>query len=245
VLVLAFDTTGEQGGAGIYRDHRCLVSETNPGPARHYSVTLFEMVDRLLGEARLALRDIELFAVANGPGSFTGIRVGVAAAQGWASALHRPVKGISMLEALVDAARLQSEWAIPILDARRGEFYLALYRRASEHAGFALEGEGLLLEPQALATFLAEFAGRGPAQAAATGVVREHDRASQALKGVLPASFCWQGVAGSLVEAIARLALRACREGRLQSPAELDACYIRRSDAEIFFPGLQVQKKKA
>lgn len=250
VLVLAFDTTSEQGGAAIYRDRRCLARLANLGPANAYSVTLFEMVERLLGETKLTFGDLELFAVAKGPGSFTGIRVGIAAAQGWACAFGRPVKGVSVLEALIEAARPRTEWAVPILDARRGEFYLGLYRRRpklddfepqtakgtqdTEPAGAkCAKSEGWVLGPEALRSQLEEFAGgrRSPV----TCVVREHDRAAAALREVLPASFQWQSVPGLLVDAIVRLALRACRQGRLESPAELDACYIRRTDAELFF----------
>jgi tRNA threonylcarbamoyl adenosine modification protein YeaZ len=250
VLVLAFDTTSEQGGAAIYRDQQCLASLANSGPANAYSVTLFEMVERLLGETQLTFRDLELFAVAKGPGSFTGIRVGLAAAQGWASAFRRPVKGVSTLEALVEAAAPPTEWAVPILDARRGEFYLGLYRRRPGRDGFepesagesqgsegtsaqSAESEGWVLGPEVLRLQLEEFAAirRRPA----TCVVREHDPAAAALRQVLPASFQWQSTPEFLVGAIARLALRAGREGRLESPAELDACYVRRTDAELFF----------
>ncbi len=250
MLVLAFDTTSEQGGAAIYRDQQCLASLANSGPANAYSVTLFEMVERLLGETQLTFGDLELFAVAKGPGSFTGIRVGIAAAQGWASAFRRPVKGVSILEALVEAAAPRTEWAVPILDARRGEFYLGLYRWRPGHDGFepesaddtqgtegpsakSAQSEGWVLGPEALRLQLEEFAAAG--RRPATCVVREHDPAAAALRQALPACFQWQSTPGFLVGAIARLALRASRQGRLESPAELDACYVRRTDAELFF----------
>ncbi|HUU15368.1 MAG TPA: tRNA (adenosine(37)-N6)-threonylcarbamoyltransferase complex dimerization subunit type 1 TsaB [Terriglobia bacterium] len=237
MLVLAFDTTSEFGGAGIFRDAECLASLANEGPANVYSVSLFEMVERLFGQARdsgpkLSLRDVELFAVANGPGSFTGIRVGLAAAQAWAKAFERPARGVSVLEAMVDEGDPETDWAVPILDARRGEFYLSLYRRA-EQAGvarFVAEGEGLVLKPEALATFLAENL---PSGAAVTCLVRAGDRSPLELANTLLKSTRCRKISGTLVAAIARLALRAQGEGEPPSPAELDACYIRRSDAEL------------
>ncbi len=244
MLVLALDTTSEQGGAGIYRDQQCLASVENPGPANLYSVTLFQMVERLLGEARVSLGDIELFAVANGPGSFTGIRVGVAATQGWASALNRPVKGISVLEAMVEAAQPETAWAVPILDARRGEFFVGLFRRSPPQAFYQPEGEGLVLRPDALQSFLEELARSAPGWVV-TCVVRQSDRSSEAWRERLPVSFHWQSVPGPLTAAVARLALRAAQEGRLESPAELDACYIRRSDAELLGPRAAEQHEKA
>src|SRR5579875_627579 len=75
MLILAFDTTSEWGGAGIFRDKECLGSAAHNGPA-NYSVSLFQEVERLLKESGRNLEQIDLFAAAKGPGSFTGIRVG-------------------------------------------------------------------------------------------------------------------------------------------------------------------------
>ena len=243
MLILAFDTTSQRGGAGIYRDGECLAAVANDAPANLYSVTLFEMVDRLQAEvrARLAapsfsLRDIDLFAVANGPGSFTGIRVGVAAAQAWAVAFDRPVCGVSVLEAMVAQAQPQAGYVLPILDARRGEFYLGMFRRAVAEGDGTFEpvGDGRVLKPEAIGPFLAE---RLPAGASAAFLAREHDAAALALRELLPQELLWQQVPGTLVPGIARLALEAPRTGRLKSPAELDAYYIRRSDAELNWRG--------
>ncbi len=240
MLILAFDTTSEHGGVAIYRDAACLADVPNDAPANNFSVTLFSMSERALADARaqhampwLSLRDIEIFAVATGPGSFTGIRVGVAAAQGWAKALNRPVKGISALEAIVEEARPESEWAIPILDALRGEFFLGVFRRAKSHATFEATGEGMILKPNVLQTFLEDRPfGARPGESI-TCLIRESDRPARALRENFPGSFRWQSVSAHLLGAMARLALRASRDGKLESPAQLDACYIRRPDAEI------------
>jgi tRNA threonylcarbamoyladenosine biosynthesis protein TsaB len=238
MLVLAFDTTGEHGGAGIFRDEQCLALTENIGRA-NYSVLLFEMVEQLLAETRMALSAMELIAMANGPGSFTGIRVGVAAAQGWATAFGRPVCGVSVLAAMATQATPESEWVASILDARRGEFYTALFRRtAGQHgnidAVFEPQGEGWVSQPALLAQSLAD---RCPPGADLTCVTREHDRPAQEVRALFPASVRWRTIPGTLVPAIARIALEAHARGRLQSPAELDACYIRRTDAELKLQG--------
>ena len=237
MLILAFDTTSEFGGAGIFRDAECLASLANEGPANAYAVSLFETVDRLFDQARdsgrrLSLRDVELFAVANGPGSFTGIRVGLAAAQAWAKAFERPARGVSVLEAMADEGGPETGWAAPILDARRGEFYLGLYRRVGQAgvARFVAEGEGRVVKPDALAAFLAENL---PSGAAVTCLIRAGDRSALELTNTLLKSTRCRQISGTLVAAIARLALRAQGEGKPPSPAELDACYIRRCDAEL------------
>jgi tRNA threonylcarbamoyladenosine biosynthesis protein TsaB len=255
MLILAFDTTSEVGGVSIFRDHECLARVANDGPANRYSVSLFSMVDQAIEEAEArhgvcvrGLEDMGLIAVASGPGSFTGIRVGLAAAQGWAKAFGLSVRGVSVLEALVEAAQVQTEWATPILDARRGEFFAGLFRRAlgvpqGQDGGpvraqaqpqeqgqpcFVPAAEGWLLKRAELGPFLRS---RLPAGVGTTCVIRGHDRAALALREELPGELQWQVVTGMLVEQVARLGLRD--HGKPQRAGDLDAYYIRRPDAEL------------
>ena len=72
-----------------------------------------------------------------------------------------------------------------------------------------------------------------PADTGVTCLVREHDRAALALREILPESYHWQSLAGTLLDAIARLGLEAHGKGMAQKPADLHACYIRRPDAEL------------
>jgi len=257
MLILALDTTSEAGGVGIFRDEECLAHVANDGPANRYSVSLFSMADQAIEEAKArhgvpkrGLADMGLIAVATGPGSFTGIRVGLAGAQGWAKAFDLPVRGVSVLEALVAAAHLGGEWAVPILDARRGEFFVGLLRRvvgvpqAPDVCPGQLQGpprqenqpfyvpadEGWVLRPAELASFLTR---RLPGGAGATCVARGHDQAALALREDLFRSFQWQVVTGTLVEHVARLALRDYQAAKPLAAGDLDAYYIRRPDAEL------------
>jgi tRNA threonylcarbamoyladenosine biosynthesis protein TsaB len=246
MLILAFDTTSEVGGVGIFRDDECLACVANEGPANRYSISLFYMVGQAIEEAEAqhgvparGLADMGLIAVATGPGSFTGIRVGLAAAQGWAKAFGLPVRGVSVLEALVEAARIRTDWATPILDARRGEFFVGLFRRQSEgdtayQPSYVPAAEGWLLRPAELGPFLTR---RLPEGAGVTCVVRGHDRAALALRENLSSSFQWQAVTGTLVEPVARLGFRDFQTGKPQAASDLDAYYIRRSDAEMNWKG--------
>jgi len=249
MLILSFDTTSEYGGVGIYRDTECLAVMANAG-GTNYSISLFDLVDHLLAEVRLRLGSIDLFAVANGPGSFTGIRVGLAAAQGWAKALGRPARGVSVLEAMVEAAAADTEIAVPVLDARRGEFYLCPFRRSDGwdqengehllHRGISLRysaaAEGLAMKPDQMELCLRQLAGNGRSGDTAISmccVIRAQDRAAQSLRSALSGTFDWKVVPGILTGAIAGLALRAHREDKPESPNSLDAYYVRRSDAEL------------
>ncbi|HEV2424774.1 MAG TPA: tRNA (adenosine(37)-N6)-threonylcarbamoyltransferase complex dimerization subunit type 1 TsaB [Terriglobia bacterium] len=241
MIILSFDTTSASGGAALSRDGVTL-GELEAGGSANYSVELFEITHRLLAAASLRLADVELFAVATGPGSFTGIRVGLAAAQGWAHALGRPVRGVSVFEAMLARADPSADVAVPLLDARRGEFYLGVFReRAQASAGpagatrWTQQGDGLVLDPPriaAVADGLRSESGRGPAF-----VFRAHDNAARDLCQRLDAARGLSaqkiGVPGFLAGAIARVAWQAAGEGRLQRPEELDAYYIRRSDAEL------------
>jgi len=240
MLILAFDTTSPDGGAALHREALSLGEVRAPGKV-NYSVALFEMVERLLSGSGLRLAEVELFAAATGPGSFTGIRVGLAAAQGWARAFGRPVRGVSVLEAMVEAAQPPGAAAVPLLDARRGEFYLGVYRRTpgaapgSAAGTFSLSGEGLVRSPAGIDAVAAELTREQ--DAGVTFIAREQDHAAHELARQLPAACAWSTVPDFQGGAIARVAWRAAREGRLQQPRELDAWYIRRSDAELNWQG--------
>jgi len=242
MLILGFDTTSPEGGVALSRDGESLGDVHADGKA-NYSVALFEMTDRLLESARRRVEDVDLFAAASGPGSFTGIRVGLAAAQGWAKAFGRPVRGVSVLEAMVEAARSQAGVALPLLDARRGEFYGGLFRRGStqEEKGtrfldeFALDGDGFAANAARIASLVTELIEAG--NSAVDIIARERDQAALELAPKLPACVKRTIVPGFLAGAIANVAFRAAREGQLQKPEELDALYIRRSDAEMNWRG--------
>jgi tRNA threonylcarbamoyladenosine biosynthesis protein TsaB len=233
MLILAFDTTNEHGGAGLFRDSQGLAISPHEGPP-DYSVTLFQEVSAVLEKASVQFGDIDLFAAANGPGSFTGIRVGIAAAQGWASTFNRPMRGVSVLEAMVDEGHPDTQNAAAIMDARRGEFYCAVFRlvRASSPTSgpvFKPETDGFVLKSQDVAAFLQPHG----APNSLTCIVRENDEAARALVGDLASSHQLQLVKGTLVPAIARVALRSYEEKRPPSLNELYPYYIRRPDAEI------------
>jgi tRNA threonylcarbamoyl adenosine modification protein YeaZ len=233
MLILAIDTTGDHGGAAIFRGEECLARADNAGRT-DYAVVLFQLVEKLLDQTRTRLSDMEVFAVASGPGSFTGIRVGVAAAQGWSQAFGRPVCGVSILRAMAQQAQCGADWVVPVLDARRGEFYVSLLQRSPSGADSEYtsgdNGAGWVLKPGQLAEMLERRISAGQT---VTCVVREHEPTAAMLQASLPGNFRRQILSGSLLAAIAGIALVAHADGKLQSPAELNALYIRRPDAEF------------
>ena len=113
MLILAFDTATDTATSALVGDGEVL------GERRSTAGRILAAADELLSEAGLSPRDISALAVGTGPGSFTGIRIGLAAARGLALALGVPVAGVSTLEALAAGA----PGAVPVVDARRKEVF--------------------------------------------------------------------------------------------------------------------------
>ncbi len=127
-LLLAVDTTGERCSACVYdaRSSRVLAL-AEPEIGKGHAERLMGVVDDVLATAGISYDDLERLAVAVGPGSFTGIRVGVSAVRGLALALGRPAVGVDVLEALAHPHLNAGSAVLAIQDARRGELYAALY----------------------------------------------------------------------------------------------------------------------
>src|SRR3954468_19195763 len=118
MLILAFDTATDVATSALVADGEVLGERTSR------AVTLLEDVDALLRQAGARTRDVEALAVGIGPGSFTGVRIGLAAARGLALALDLPVAGVSTLAALAAGAG----GAVPVIDARRREVFALVDR---------------------------------------------------------------------------------------------------------------------
>ena len=147
MIVLAIETAGPRGGVALLRDEgapRELVLEA----ARSVGAELAPSIKRLLREAGLGARTPDLVAVDVGPGSYTGLRIGIAAAKGLAFAWRCPLLGVSATDALAAAAGPEAERAVVALDASRGEVWAARYAR--REGALALEGEPGLCDPAAL-----------------------------------------------------------------------------------------------
>jgi tRNA threonylcarbamoyladenosine biosynthesis protein TsaB len=114
MLILAFDTATDVATSALVSDGEVL------GERSSTAVTLLEDVDALLRQSGAHTRDVQGLAVGIGPGSFTGIRIGLATARGLALALGTPAAGVSTLDALAAGA----PGAVPVIDARRGEVFL-------------------------------------------------------------------------------------------------------------------------
>ncbi|HDQ92783.1 MAG TPA: tRNA (adenosine(37)-N6)-threonylcarbamoyltransferase complex dimerization subunit type 1 TsaB [Synergistetes bacterium] len=126
-IVLAVDTTTPAGGVALLRGKR-LLAEINQDSADTFSERLLPSIQFVLRANRLKIQDVEGFAVAVGPGSFTGIRIGLSTVKSFAYASGRPVAAVSTLAALAHKLRHPSRRLIcPLLDAKKNEIYGALF----------------------------------------------------------------------------------------------------------------------
>jgi tRNA threonylcarbamoyladenosine biosynthesis protein TsaB len=129
VTILAIDTTNEHGSIAITEDER-VIEEVSLPPGDGFGHILFGEIENLLLRNGLRLADMDAFASASGPGTFTGVRVGLTAVKGLAEALSRKVVVVSNLKTMAYFGT--RELRAPMLDARRGDVYGAVYNAELE-----------------------------------------------------------------------------------------------------------------
>lgn len=209
-VTLAVDTTAEFGSIALADDNDIREEVLIHAP-QGFSQVLFGEIEALLKRRRVPLMEIDLFAGASGPGSFTGVRVGLSAIKGMAEVCGKRVVAVSNLEALAEFG--ESDARATIIDARRGEVYAALY-----------DGAGNQIVPEAALPF-ERFQ-----QILANRQVEWISQGFEPLSG-------YGGITAprAIAGAIARIAIRRANNGLAQDPATIEANYVRRSDAELLW----------
>jgi tRNA threonylcarbamoyladenosine biosynthesis protein TsaB len=218
--ILAVDTTSLAGSVALLEDDalRGLVGfSTVPGHAER----LLPTVDSMLAGLSLSLSDLDAFAVAVGPGSFTGLRIGISTVEGLSYSTGRPVVGVSSLEATAHRYRYRPGWIAAFLDARRSEVFGALFRSDGKHIEAAMDP--VCEAPERFLTRLPEE----PVLIAGSGlpIYREHISKFKELQPAEPGFF--------LAEEVARIGRRRHENGEMAPLGKLEAVYIRPSDAEM------------
>ena len=127
MLILAFESSAKAASVALVEDGR-LISQYSQCSGLTHSRTLLPMAEDMLKNAELTLRDVDLIAVAHGPGSFTGIRIGVSTVKGLAWAADKPCVGVSTLEAMAWHGLAAGGLVCPVMDARRSQVYNALFK---------------------------------------------------------------------------------------------------------------------
>jgi len=221
MLLLAVDTSGKNGSLALARltpgqsDSEISVLAVVPLAGGAFSAQLVPQIAALLKKHGYSKSDLGAFAVASGPGSFTGLRVGLAAVKALAEALQKPIVAISLLEAVACSGAARGR-VLAALDAGRGDVYAGDYELDPQ---VLMHSERLLNREE----FLADA--RGKAVVTPDAALAETVRAA----GILVELIDYPNAG-----AIARLGWERLQRGQTVRPEELEANYLRHSDAEIF-----------
>jgi tRNA threonylcarbamoyladenosine biosynthesis protein TsaB len=233
MLILALDTSTRAGSVALLRDSQVL-AEISAREDTPYSTRLFRDLKLLQSRAQFRMNQVDVFAVAAGPGSFTGLRVGLTAVKGWAEFYGKPIAAISGLEAIAAQASAphdgSREMISPFLDARRGHVFGSTYRRGPSQQGvLQLVGEEAILSIEEFLTQVKQncLAGQFVLVSATPEVIP-----LELVESIVPGALIEQ-VSASLAPTIGRLGFDRANRGELVDALGLDANYIRRSDAEV------------
>jgi len=218
VLILSLDTTTRGGSVAIARDG-VVVYLRGGDPLRTHAERLPRDLMTACELAGVSIGDIDLFAVAAGPGSFTGMRIGIATMQGLAMARNRRIVPVSALEALAAASPAGPARIAPWIDAQRGEVFAQVYENGSAISPAQHGPPVQVLEHHAGLLEAAEFVG--------DGALRYREQ-------ILVARGADTRIASEVPHLAGAIALIAAREpGRAVLPHAVVPIYIRRPDAEI------------
>ncbi|MCA1555969.1 MAG: tRNA (adenosine(37)-N6)-threonylcarbamoyltransferase complex dimerization subunit type 1 TsaB, partial [Acidobacteria bacterium] len=245
-LILSLDTATEVSSVAIVQG-ACVLSSTRGLVQKENSARVLQDIDKALSMSGVKLGDIELFAVATGPGSFTGLRSGLATIKAFASTLNRPVIGVPTLHAIASACGTQPHRVLASLPAGRGEVFAQLLSFDGANAVQELSAPfhvspGTLLEKAASWGGDLKWAGAGAH--ANIGAIIEFassqgiiwcDEVSDAngLTAERKAGWTLAQPCESYAEQIAALGLYYYRQGSAIVAGDLHALYVRMSDAEL------------
>ncbi len=225
--VLAVETSTLTGATALVEGDT-VVAECRLGLAVTHSERLLPAVDHVLRAAGVALGDLDALAVAVGPGSFTGLRIGVATMKSLAFATGKPLAGVPTLDALAWSLPFAAWPVCPVLDARKGEVYTALYR--TEEGRLDRRWPYRASSPEALAEALAREVS-GPVVFLGDGV-RPYGGTFTRILGEA-ARFAPPAQRAPSAVPVAELARAMLARGEPADPAALTPLYLRRSEAEL------------
>jgi tRNA threonylcarbamoyladenosine biosynthesis protein TsaB len=240
-LILSIETATRAGSIAVSRGRRVVSTRTGDA-TRSHSTDLLDMIRDALEEACGRIQDVLLFAVALGPGSFTGLRIGVATAKGLAATLERRTVGVPTLQAVALAGGA-CETVAALLPAGRGELFAQSFRVKEGTAPVALDAPTHIAPAALVEKFrhqrVVRWAGEGAhAQAERIRATAYEEGIPFLLEGLEKRPNLNQGWAlaapvNNLAEYVGLLALEKFGRGETSLPQELQAIYVRPSDAEL------------
>jgi tRNA threonylcarbamoyladenosine biosynthesis protein TsaB len=221
--VLSMDTATKSCSVAVV-DNKTILSELTVVNTQTHSKHLMGMVDQAIGMAGLDIGQIDGISITKGPGSFTGLRIGVIAAKALAAALDIPIVGICTLEALAHQGRGHLPLVCPMIDARRGEIYWALFR--IEKSVFVSQAPACALPVADAIRDIEE-----PCEFVGNGALLYRDAILD--KFGAAATIAWRFSHTIRASTVASLGMARLLNGDLDEVETLVPYYIRKSDAEI------------
>lgn len=223
--VLGLDSATNVAGVALVEEHK-LVAELTFNTRKNHSQRLMPMLEWMLAETQLSLDDLDGFAVAVGPGSFTGLRIGLATIKALAHVKQKPVLAVPTLDGLAANIEGSEGLVCPVLNARKNEVYTAIYRK--EGGTCRLLSGYWAVSPALLVDRLREFNEPVIFLGDAVPIYGE------LLTGALPAAKLAEPT-NSLCRAaqIALLGSKKLLEGKIDNYYTLEPLYIRASEAEV------------
>ncbi len=230
--MLALDTCDSRGSIAFLRDKdvlKVVAHETD----EDYSSWLLRSVAQILQSAGVSIEQVEVYAVASGPGSFTGLRIGLTTVKAWSEVYGRPIAAVSRLEALASQAEERAEAVAVFVNAYREQVFGALYRRRGEK--WERVEDEMVVAPGKFVEWVSERA--GAERVAWVSPDPEHITYQENWREREKRGEKVQSVSALLAPVIGRIGYERVLENRLTNALTLDANYVRRSDAELLWKG--------
>lgn len=221
--ILALDTSSRAASCAILRDG-ALAGEFFINIGLTHSQTAMPMVEKLLEQTMIQLNDIDVFAICTGPGSFTGLRIGISCVKGMAMAANKPCAGVPTLMALAGGVCLFEGYVCPVMDARRGQLYTSLFESAGGRLRRLREDEAISISE--LGEILRELSSRVMLVGDGAQLCMEELCEIKSLR-IAPERFLHQRAS-----AVADIAYGMAQKGELTSPGDLAPSYLRLPQAE-------------
>lgn len=224
MLVLSVDSSCSTATCALVKDDGIL-AEINLNDKKQHSVILMDLIDSILNEYKIDVNDLDAFIISRGPGSFTGLRIGMATLKGLAFAANKPLVSVSTLDALAYNAISFQGIICPIMDALRDNVYTCLYKNENNNLTSLIEEN--CLDINELVTILKEqdlpiiFVGDG---------IAKH---KEFLQVNVPNSFFAPNTSNfPKASSVGELGIKKIKEGTIEDINTINPIYLRKSQAE-------------
>jgi tRNA threonylcarbamoyladenosine biosynthesis protein TsaB len=239
--LLALDTCDARGSVSVLRDAEVLQTVEHD-TSDDYSIWLLPAIDRALQASGFAFADIDVYVAASGPGSFTGVRVGLTTVKAWSEVTGKPIVGVSRLEALATQADPAAGFVAAFANAQRKQIFCALYRRKGEHLHRI--GDETVIAPEGFMAWALENSGGAQVAWISTDPEMMAETDAWTARQREGAAGRVQTASPYLAPSIGKLGFRLATMKQFTDPLRLDANYVRRSDAEVAWIDRQERASK-